>query len=237
MAQYLLVHGAWHGAWCWQKVVPLLTEKGHTVLAPDLPGHGHDKTPLAKITFEIYLKFLTQFIETAPMPVILVGHSFAGMIISALAERYPDKIKCLVYVAGFLPQNGQSMFQIATQLPHTPFSKLMTADPKKNAFYFPLDKMHEFGFAQTALKDFEALLPLFCTEPLLPLNTPVALSAQNFGQVPKVYIECLHDNAIPIQAQRAMHSTTPCRVQSLPSDHSPFYAMPEQLATILHQIE
>ena len=110
MSTYLLVHGAWHGAWCWQRVTPRLQAQGHTVLSPDLPGSGEDKTPIQDVTLKAYADRICAVIDGVPEPVVLVGHSLGGMTITQSAEYRPDKIKVLVYVCAFLLRNGECRF-------------------------------------------------------------------------------------------------------------------------------
>ena len=98
MAIYVLIHGACHGSWCWDNVVPLLQKKGHLVEAPDLPGHGKDKTPIQEVTLQSCVDKVCSVIEAQSEPVILVGHSMGGIILSQVAEQIPDKIKTLVYL-------------------------------------------------------------------------------------------------------------------------------------------
>ena len=78
MSTYVLIHGSWHGGWCWDKTVALLKEAGHQALAPDLPGHGQDKTPVAEITLARFVARVGEILEAQPEPVILVGHSMGG---------------------------------------------------------------------------------------------------------------------------------------------------------------
>jgi pimeloyl-ACP methyl ester carboxylesterase len=106
MSTYVLVHGGWHGAWCWQRVAPLLRAAGHRVVAPDLPGHGADATPLAAVTPGSDVQRVSAVLETLAEPAILVGHSSGGMVISAVAERQPDRVRGLVYLAAFLLPPG-----------------------------------------------------------------------------------------------------------------------------------
>jgi pimeloyl-ACP methyl ester carboxylesterase len=120
MATFVLVHGSWHGAWCWHRVVPELEALGHRVLAPDLPGHGDDATAPAQLTLKAYAECVATVICSATEPVVLVGHSFAGIVISQVAELVPERISRLVYLTAFLPANGQSL------------SRLATADPRQS---------------------------------------------------------------------------------------------------------
>ena len=75
MATNLLIHGAWHGGWAWENVKTLLSEKGHTVLTPDLPGHGSDTTPFQDMTMKAYIQSVASLLAKQAEPVILVGHS------------------------------------------------------------------------------------------------------------------------------------------------------------------
>ena len=115
MATYLLIHGAWHGGWCWRKVVDLLGAQGHTVLAPDLPGHGDDNTPTASVTLASYADRVCEVASAQAEPVILAGHSMGGVVITQAAERCPDRVAALVYVCAFLPRNGDSLMTWAAQ--------------------------------------------------------------------------------------------------------------------------
>lgn len=98
MSTYVLIHGSWHGAWCWDKVVSILVKEGHTVVAPDLPGHGNDKTPIAKVTLRAYADHVCEVINTQSEPVILVGHSMGGIVITQAAENCPDNTQKLVFL-------------------------------------------------------------------------------------------------------------------------------------------
>jgi pimeloyl-ACP methyl ester carboxylesterase len=104
MSTFVSVHGGWNGGWCWEKVVPLLEEAGHEVEAPDLPGLGEDRTPLPKVSLQGYADRICQVLEAQPEPVVLVGHSSGGIVISQAAEQRLDKVKLLVYLAAILLQ-------------------------------------------------------------------------------------------------------------------------------------
>ena len=115
MPRILLVHGAFGQAACWDRVIPGLRAAGHSAEAIDLPGAGEDQTPVAEITLDRYARRVCEALSEGP-PAILVGHSMGGMVITQAAARCPDRIERLVYVAAFLPEDGQSLIDI-THLP------------------------------------------------------------------------------------------------------------------------
>ena len=114
MATFVLVHGAWHGGWCWIKVAEPLRTQGHRVFAPTLTGLGeraHLVSP--DINLDTHIQDIVGVLESEElMDVILVGHSYAGMVITGVAERVTDRLSALVYVDAFVPENGQSMLSI-----------------------------------------------------------------------------------------------------------------------------
>ncbi len=110
MSHYILVHGAWEESGMWDRVSPILQQRGHKVTAIDLPGHGANKKPDSVVTTQSYVQALVDVIEKLDDPVILVGHSMNGALISHVAERIPEKIERLVYVTAFLLKNGGSVY-------------------------------------------------------------------------------------------------------------------------------
>lgn len=230
---YVLVHGSWHGAWCWQKVIPLLIKAGHQVLAPDLPAHGQDKSPFTNVTLADYVDCIGALLAECDEPVILVGHSMAGMVISQVAEQFPEKISMLVYLAAFLPQSGESLLSIAKLQKPTKLTQAMRIVSAENAIYFPSEAMRLFAYQRTETSDYTAIAPLLCVEPFQPWVETVVLTAQRYGLVPRVYVVCEDDNAIHLASQQRMLQQTPCKVFQLDCDHSPFYSNPKSLVEIL----
>jgi pimeloyl-ACP methyl ester carboxylesterase len=105
----VLVHGAWHGGWCWQRVVPPLVQAGHVVYTPTLTGLG-ERSHLARpdIDLELHVRDVRALIEMEDLRrVVLVGHSYAGFVISLLAERIADRLGQLVYLDAFVPEDGK----------------------------------------------------------------------------------------------------------------------------------
>jgi len=110
-ATFVLVHGAWHGGWCWQRVVDRLTARGHRVFAPTLTGVGersHLNSPSVDLSTHI-LDVVNEIRWKDLENVVLVGHSYGGMVISGAAEHVAEKIAAIVYLDAFVPADGQSL--------------------------------------------------------------------------------------------------------------------------------
>jgi pimeloyl-ACP methyl ester carboxylesterase len=230
MSRFVLIHGAWHGAWCWHRLKAELEAAGHSVAAPDLPALGDDQTPAEKITLDYWARFVADRVNAQPGPVILVGHSRGGVVISQAAERAPENIARLVYVAGWLVPNGQSLAGVTHDMNDSlvipnmvPVKSGVTCRVRdsvlREAFYGACSE-DDFQFARERLRP----------EPLKPLVTPLELT-QRFETLPRAYVECTRDRAIPLDAQRRMRELLPCdRVLTLETDHSPFFSKTTELA-------
>jgi len=232
MSTYVLVHGAYHGAWCYAKVAPLLEAAGHTVVAVDLPGHGDNPVPRDQITLAAYVDHVCGVIDAQSEPVILVGHSLGGMTISQVAEERSDKIKSLVFLTAMMPKDDESRADVSARVEDNP--AVMQAR-------VPTDD----GLASTVRDDL--IKPLFyadCSDDdiatakanLVPqasevITAKVRLTDAGYGSVPRVFIECLQDGAIPIETQRQMVAAVACqRVLTMDTSHSPFFSAPQELA-------
>ena len=110
MATFVLVHGAWHGGWCWKRVRPLLAAKGHDVFTPTLTGVGERSHLLSRETrLETHITDILNVIRWEELSdIVLCGHSYGGMVISGVADRVADRIRSLVYLDAFVPVDGQS---------------------------------------------------------------------------------------------------------------------------------
>lgn len=229
MSTYVLVHGAWHGGWCWHKVVPLLEKEGHKVEAPDLPGHGKDKTPISEITLEAYVQSICRILDAQPEPVILVGHSMGGRVITQAAEYRPERIKMLVYLTAFLEPSGESLFQLGTESLLTP-NVILSEDQSYSTVR--VDAIKEIFYGDCSDEDVALAKSLLVPQAATPLTTKT--TEQNFGRIPRVYIECLLDVVITPSRQKEMYTLLPCkRVISMKTSHSPFFSAPEELVAHL----
>jgi pimeloyl-ACP methyl ester carboxylesterase len=234
MATFVLVHGPWHGGWCWELVAPLLRAAGRRVETPDLPGHGDDRTPAAEITLRLYTEAVLRVIADVAVPVVLVGHGKTGSVLSEVAEHCPDGVAVLVYLAAFLLRNGESVLGVGrndresllvSNLVSYPTQSIMTVRPESLRAIF----YHDCADATVA-----AAISRICPEPIAPGATPVFVTPERFGRVRRVYIETRRDHALGTTLQRRMYANLPCeRVFSLDTGHAPFFSAPEALVSRL----
>ena len=238
MATYVFVHGAWHGGWCWHRIVARLQHAGHQAFAPDLAGLGRDRTPAAEVTLAGWTESICGLIDSLPEPVILVGHSRGGIVISEVAERRPHRIRKLVYVTAFLLPAGESLHtSAAASDPESLVGGHMVISSDEPSATLRPESLRAAFYGQCSDEDVILATSLLTPEPLGPLGTPLCVTAANFGSVPRVYVECTNDRAITHAAQRAMHERLECaELFTLHSDHSPFLSCPDELAAVLVKI-
>jgi pimeloyl-ACP methyl ester carboxylesterase len=235
MADFLLVHGAWHGAWCWDELVPELAARGHRAQAIDLPGAGQDRTPPQEVTLEGCARHVADALNALPGKAWLVGHSMGGASITQAAELAPDRIEALVYVAAGLPLNGQSFFDAVGQEEPGRVQEVMVSDEATGAGHVPPEHLKACFYHRCSEAQIERAKTLLTTwQGLAPGATPMSLTPERAGRVPRYYVECLQDQAIVIGAQRRMQAAAGVRAAvTLDTDHSPFFSCPAALADAL----
>jgi len=234
MATIVLVHGHMHGAWCWEKVVPLLEAKGHKVVAFDLPARGADTTAHDTASLELFVDAAERVVRAQEEPVVLVGHSAGGTVLSEIAERMPERVSRLIYVAAMLLPDGESIFSaFVTKTPMDPALAIDGASAVKTE-----DSLVRRRFYNTSSDaDAASAIEKLCAEPIPPMTQPVRITPERYGRVKRSFIQTRFDNAVPIDAQAAMCAALPCDpVIVMDTDHSPFLSAPQEFAAHIHAL-
>jgi pimeloyl-ACP methyl ester carboxylesterase len=237
MTTFLLVHGAWHGAWCWVKTAALLESAGHKVVSIDLPGHGDDTTPVNDVSLAAYAEATARAAAECTHPLVAVGHSMGGLVISAAAELAPEHFDGLVYLCAVLLRDGETVGSAtALDTEGLIFPALVpSADGLSGTIRS--DALKEVFYADCSDDDVAYAAERLCPEALGILEAPLRHTEERAGSIARAYLECSRDNAITPALQRKMYAASPCDVvQTLDSDHSPFLSHPEQLTEALTSI-
>jgi pimeloyl-ACP methyl ester carboxylesterase len=235
---FILVHGAWHGAWCWEQVEHHLGDLGAASVAVDLPGRAGDAQTVAELTLDSYVDRVVAAIDASPEPVVLVGHSLGGLVISQTAERTPDKISSLVYLCAVLLPDGQSAIDASVNDPDSRLVANLSFDEAAATSSVAPSAVRDIFYGDCTVEASEKATRLLVPEPVGPASTPVHVTAERWGSVPRSYILCTRDRAISPARQRAMIASVGVdRVIEMNSSHSPFISQPERLASLLIDLE
>jgi pimeloyl-ACP methyl ester carboxylesterase len=240
MARFVLVHGAFHGAWCWEPLVTELSAAGHEVQTFDLPGSGEDATPIDQVTLDAYVDRICATLAEQPEPVVLVAHSMGGVAVTQAVARCPANIARVIYVAAFLPGDGQSLVGL-TELPEGAGDMVqanMVVEGEPPAATMPAGAAREafYGMCtpEQAAWATERILP----QALAPFVTPVALGDDAArSRPPRAYVVAANDRALPTALQRRFVAENPdLEVVELDADHSPFLSRTAELAAALERL-
>lgn len=236
-APFVLVHGGWHGGWCWEKVAPLLQRAGREVYTIDLPGMGEDQTPIMEATLDTYVNAVKILVEKIGELVILVGHSMGGVVINQTAELIPERIHTLGYLSAFSPKDGESLYDYAAIDSGSLVTRCIQLYEEEGYYMVEPDRISECFYGMCSDADIQNAVARLRKQSLDPATKPLKLSDENYGRVRRCYIECTEDKALSLPMQRVAQSNGELdRVFTLESDHSPFYSCPERLVECLLQI-
>ena len=233
----VLVHGAWQDGSSWARVQEELQSSGRTVSAVTLPGR--DGTDAGEQTLEGYRDVVIAEVETFDEPVILIGHSFGGMTISAVAEAIPDRVASLAYVAAYLPGDGDSLQTLAAEdhLSVLPEDGNLDFSEDFAIATVPTGRFAGIFCPDCADADRDAVTASVVREPAAPLAEPVSLTNDNFGAVPKTYIMTAQDTVVGTQLQASMLARTSVdEILVLDTGHAPYVSAAVELAGLLDDL-
>jgi len=233
MADFLLIHGSCHGAWCWRDVIPALATLGHTARAIDLPGAGDDPTPLAEVT----LATCRDAVLAASTPkTIVVGHSWGGHPISAAAEADPKAMRALVFLCTYVPLSGRSMVDMRKGAERQLIVDAVRRDAAGISYTIDPARVPDLFYNDCPPEILVFAAEHLCPQPIVPQTTVLDLG-ENFASMSKFYIRTAFDHTIPPEYQIEMTKDWPAdRVYTMQTSHSPFFADPAGLARHLDTI-
>jgi len=241
MARIVLVHGAFSGAWVWEPVLPGLREAGHTVETFDLPGQGSDQTPIEQVDLDAYARRTCEVLAGGE-PAVLVGHSMGGMVITQAAARTPEQVVQLVYLAAFLPGDGQSLLEL-THYPEAAGDQVqanMVVEGDPPVARLPAEAVKVALGECCTDTQLAWLIEHTVSQPVAPFTQPFRLDpdrAEAFAALPRAYITCLRDRAIPPQMQRRMFTDAGCDpVVEIDTDHSVWLSRTDGVVTAVDRL-
>jgi pimeloyl-ACP methyl ester carboxylesterase len=238
MATFLLVHGAWHGGWCWRRVVPHLRASGHEVFTPTLTGLGERAHLLVpEVGLDTHVKDVLGVIEYEDLnEVVLVGHSYAGMVITSVAEAAPDRLAHLVYLDAWVPTDGQATFDL---MPSETRDSLREAARVSGGGVSmpPIFPLEVFGITDEA--DARWVGSKLVSHPLKSYEDPAKLASGAARRLPRTYISCTGNPALGAvfrpYAEQA-RTDEGWRHRELATGHDAMVTMPRELSNLLVEV-
>ena len=179
---------------------------------------------------------ISRLLDKIDEPVVLAGHALGGVTIGQTAEARRRKLKALVYVCGLMPPSGTASREMTAGEPDMLFRRSRELSPDGLTYTFARSQLPAMFYQDVSAEDRYRAMERLRPQPISISTTPVTLTQERFGSVPRWYIECTHDNAVRIARQRAMVKAMPCKVITMECGHTPFYSQPEELAEHLEAI-
>lgn len=236
MARFVLIHGAFGGGWIWGPLAERLEAAGHEVEAPDLPGQGDDDTPVAEVNLGRYAEAICEVLDRSEESSILVANSMGGMVMTEAAARRPSKVTRLIYVAAFMPADGQSLMAL-TELPEGAddlIQATVEVSGEPPIATLPESTLREIN-SECDPEVTEWAIEKAAQQPVVPFTEPVSLN-DDFERIPRSYVICTKDRAIPPPLQRRMvKERNVTDVVELDTDHHPHLSRTEELAKLLDE--
>jgi pimeloyl-ACP methyl ester carboxylesterase len=229
---FVLVHGAWHGGWCWRRVSDLLEKKGHKVFAPTMTGLGERSHLIdGKINLATHVTDIVNVVKWENLKdIVLVGHSYGGVVISGVAEQMRDAIGSIVFLDAFMPESGDSLATKASQ----PVREGIAALVEKGE---PAMKPVPAAVFRVNEKD-RAWVDAMCTpHPLATLTDKITVTGARDRIAKKAYIRAKGYPSVPFDGfHEQLKTNTAWRVYELPCGHDAMVDMPDRLTEILIEV-
>jgi pimeloyl-ACP methyl ester carboxylesterase len=228
---FVLVHGAWHGGWCWSKIAPILRARGHTVLTPTQTGLGERSHLLSRsIDLDVCVADIANVLKFEDLKdVVLVGHSFGGNAISGVADRMPDRIRQLVYLDAIILEHGQSPFSRLP--PDIVASRTKLAEESSGGLSLPPPPASAFGV--TKAKEAEWVNRHLTPHPFATFTSPLKLANKVGNGLPATYIVCTDPIYQPLESSRTWIREHGWKTVEIAAGHDAMVIAPDRLADLL----
>lgn len=227
----VLVHGAWHGAWCFASLQSALDELAVPSLAIDLPGHGVSTAPLGDLYADA--AHVADVLDRIDEPVVLVGHSYGGAVITEAAVRHPA-VAHLVYLTAFALDQGETVMDVLAAVPDAKvqLGRAMTFRDDGTSVLDPVTAVPAL-YADCSPPAVQAALARLSPQPMVTFAQPATGSPRD--RIPSTYVRCLRDQAIHLDHQDLMAARC-TEVITFDCDHSPFLSRVAETAALLAEV-
>ena len=238
---FVLVHGAWHGAWCWGAVVNQLEKLGDNAWAVDLPGHGMNRADRSKVSYDDYVNCVAEFIERRDLKdVVLAGHSLGGLTIPGVAVKIPARIKRVVWVTAIVAEDGKGAVDVNDPA-NAAFVERINSTPGRA---IPIEAMGE-AFLKGLTNDMTPelisyVMSAVCPQPVGPMLGPVPMNRYFETKIPSSYLVCENDQT-PVAGAPNWHPHFSSRLRNptlklVKSGHEVMFTHPVECAQALHDL-
>ena len=237
--EYVLVHGAAHGAWCWDDVSRRLEARGHRVVALDLPGHGRRAAEAGQASVGTYARAVADVMAREGVSRgIVVGHSMGGIVIPKVAELVPGRVAHLVFLAAVVLPHGARMMDVHMPPASRPLLRGLAAGGGGRSVLYPASMAWPrwMGDLEPGRPEVVRALASLTPQPLRPLLERVDMQVFYAMRVPRSYIRCLRDVAVPPTKAAEYAARLGVTPIDLDPDHDAMLSAPDALARILDGI-
>ena len=230
-ATFLVAHGAWSAGWAWKKMHPLLRAAGHELFTPTYTGLG-EREHLASpdIDLNLHIQDMLGVIKCEQLrDIVLIGHSYGGMVATGVADRVPERISRLVYMDAFVPTDGQALIDL---LPPAAAERMRAAAKANDGWRLPSNPIPP----DTSAADVQWIQSLRMPQPVKTFETPLRLRNGD-TKIPRSYIYCKRatpDDTFRAYASRAKREGWD--YHEIDASHSPHVTAPQALTALLHSI-
>ena len=234
--EYVLVHGASHGGWCWDEVARRLRAKGHLVLAPDLPGHGRRAGEARQASVAGYAAAVADaLVGEGVSRAILVGHSMGGIVIPRVAELVPARVRHAVFLAAVVLEDGGRLIYKVSPVSRAMLPAL-AAIRGYGSFHYPAEMAWARWMGDVPRERASAALAQLTPQPIRPWLERVPMRGFHALDLPRTYVRCLRDAAVLPDAAARFAARLGVRPVDIDADHGPMMSAPDLLVKTLERV-